>query len=135
MRQVGTFARFCVVGAIGFVVDVATLYALSDTLGWYAARLISFLCAATATWALNRRLTFTGRDPHASAPAVLREYLRYLASMLGGGVVNYLVYLGALHGLRGDHAPAVGVALGSAGGLVVNYLLARHLVFRHKQNP
>lgn len=125
MRPARTFLRFCAVGAIGFVVDVAALYALSDLLGWYGARLASFLCAATITWMLNRRITFA--DDRSDGR--MHEYLRYLASMLGGGLVNYLVYLVALHGLEGPYAPAVGVALGSLVGLLVNYLLARHIVF------
>lgn len=123
--------RFCVVGAIGFVVDVTVLYGLSNLLGWHAARLASFLCAATTTWMLNRRLTFSGRRSHAR----MHEYLRYLVSMLGGGLVNYLVYLVTLHGLAGRYAPASGVAIGSLAGLLVNYLLARYVVFGSQHKP
>jgi putative flippase GtrA len=129
----GTFAKFCVVGAIGFVVDVAVLYALSGMLGWYVARVASFLCAATATWALNRRHTFAANATATSSAVVWRQYLSYLLSMLGGGGVNYLAYWLVLQFSESRQAPLLGVALGSVAGLVVNYALARHLVFQHRQ--
>ena len=37
------FLSFAVVGAAGFVVDVAVLYLLAPVLGWYGARVLSFL--------------------------------------------------------------------------------------------
>ena len=119
------FLSFAVVGAIGFVVDVAVLYLVAPLLGWYGARVLSFLAAATATWALNRRYTF-----RRSQASVLREYLGYLGTMLGGAVVNYGAYVLVLHWATGPWAPAAGVALGSCAGLVVNFLSARYLVFR-----
>ena len=125
MRLGRQFLSFAVVGAIGFVVDVAVLYLVAPLLGWYGARVLSFLAAATATWALNRRYTFRRSDA-----SVLREYLGYLVTMLGGAVVNYGAYVLVLHWASGPWAPAAGVALGSCAGLVVNFLSARYLVFR-----
>jgi len=119
------FLSFAVVGAIGFVVDVAVLYLVAPLLGWYGARVLSFLAAATATWALNRRYTF-----RRSEASVLREYLGYLVTMLGGAVVNYGAYVLVLHWATGPWVPAAGVALGSCAGLVVNFLSARYLVFK-----
>ncbi len=121
------FLSFAVVGVAGFVVDVAVLYLAAPLMGWYGARALSFLAAATATWALNRRYTFSARS---SNDSVLREYLGYLVTMLGGAVVNYGAYVLVLHWVTGAWAPAVGVALGSCAGLVVNFLSARYLVFR-----
>lgn len=126
------FLSFAVVGTVGFVVDVAVLYVMAPLLGWYGARVLSFLAAATATWALNRRYTFAARR---SDVPVLREYLGYLVTMLGGAVVNYGAYVLVLHGATGawgTWAPVAGVALGSCAGLVVNFLSARYLVFRAK---
>lgn len=129
MKAGREFLAFAIVGAAGFVVDVAVLYLAAPVLGWYGARVLSFLAAATATWALNRRYTFSGRRSDAS---VLREYLGYLVTMLGGAVVNYGAYVLVLHWASGPWAPAAGVALGSCAGLVVNFLSARYLVFRAK---
>ncbi|KQP41598.1 polysaccharide synthesis protein GtrA [Pseudorhodoferax sp. Leaf274] len=130
-----TFAKFCIAGALGFVVDVAVLYAASGLLGWYAARVLSFLCAATATWVVNRRHTFADGPPVVGPWAMGRQYLLYLLSMLGGGAVNYLAYSLVLQLSDARYAPALGVAVGSGAGLVVNFLLARRVVFRAGRQP
>lgn len=132
MKAGREFLAFAVVGAAGFVVDVAVLYLAAPLLGWYGARVLSFLAAATATWALNRRYTFSGRRSDVS---VLREYLGYLVTMLGGAVVNYGAYVLVLHWLEGPWVPALGVAAGSCAGLAVNFLAARHLVFKSRRSP
>ena len=132
MKAGREFLAFAIVGAAGFVVDVAVLYLAAPLLGWYGARVLSFLAAATATWALNRRYTFSGRRSDVS---VLREYLGYLVTMLGGAVVNYGAYVLVLHWLEGPWVPALGVAAGSCAGLAVNFLAARHLVFKSRRSP
>ena len=128
MKAARSFGWFLVAGLLGLLVDVAVLYLAAPWLGWYAARVLSFLAAATVTWQVNRRYTFADAAPHAS---LLREYLAYLSAMLGGAAVNYAVYVLTLHWLSGPWAAAIGVALGSAAGLVVNFVSARYLVFKH----
>lgn len=129
MKQLPPFLRFCVVGFIGLGVDLAVLYALAWAMGWYAARVLSFIAAATATWWLNRRFTFQA-DASAS---VWQQYLRYMVSMLGGAVLNYAAYVATLHWIQIPGQAALGVALGSCAGLVSNYLSARHLVFKQRR--
>lgn len=129
VKSHAAFFRFCVVGAVGFLVDIAVLYLLAPLLGWYFARAGSFLAAASVTWWLNRRFTFALRRAHARQPVWL-EYLQYLASMLVGGAVNYLVYASVIYGVHLVFAPVLGVSLGSVAGLIFNYLAARHFVFR-----
>jgi len=122
---------FCVVGAIGYLVDVAVLLTTRDYLGVYGARLLSFMAAATATWVLNRRLTFSGR--HAGV-GLWAEYLRYLGLMVFGGAVNYAVY--SLLAWQLPHSAlllAAYVGAGSVAGLVVNFLSASRLY--RKQDP
>lgn len=121
-------ALFAVAGVLGLIVDVGVLYLLAPWLGWYAARVLSFLAAATATWAFNRRFTFAVGRP----ASLWREYVSYVVAMLGGAAVNYAVYVLTLHSVEGPWAAALGVALGSLCGMVVNYLSARHLVFRSR---
>jgi len=121
------FLSFAIVGAIGFVVDVGVLYIAAPHLGWYGGRVLSWTAAATATWLLNRRVTFRGRH---SGTSIASEYLRYMLTMLGGALVNYAAYVLTMHWVSGSWAPALGVAVGSCAGLVVNFLSARYLVFR-----
>jgi putative flippase GtrA len=130
MKPGREFLLFAAVGAAGFVVDVAVLYLAAPWLGWYGARVVSFLAAATATWALNRRYTFAARP---SGRSLVREYLGYLVTMLGGAAVNYATYVGVLRAFEGAWVPALGVAAGSCAGLAVNFVAARHLVFKARR--
>lgn len=111
-------------------VDVAVLYATAGLLGWYGARVLSFIAAASATWWCNRRFTFQAAA-HSGQP-ILPQYLRYMASMLFGAVLNYAAYVATLHWIDIPGKAALGVALGSCSGLVANYLSARHLVFKRR---
>ncbi|MCC7047642.1 MAG: GtrA family protein [Alphaproteobacteria bacterium] len=120
--------RFCVVGAIAFVVDAGVVQALVVWAGWnpYLARLVSYLAAASTAWWLNRRFTFGAGD----AP-IHREWVRYLVVNTAGGVVNYASYAALVMASDIVRAmPALGVAAGSVAGLVVNFGLNRWLVFR-----
>ncbi len=129
-RQVAWFAAG---GVLGFAVDAAIVHALVRWAGWnpYAARVLSFLAAASVTWAWNRTFTFAHRR-HLRAAA---EWTRWMAVMGGGAVLNYTVY--ALLVAMSDtvrHWPALGVAAGSAVAAVVNFCAARGVVFRKPEN-
>jgi putative flippase GtrA len=130
MKAGREFLLFALAGVIGLGVDVGVLYLAAPLLGWYAARVLSFLAAATATWSLNRRYAFATRHSGAS---LAREYLGYLLTMLGGAVVNYGVYVLVLHSFAGPWVPALGVALGSCAGLALNFLAARQLIFKSRR--
>jgi putative flippase GtrA len=127
-QQVPAFFRFCAVGVAGLLVDSAVLYALAPFLGWYAARVLSFLAAASATWWLNRRYTFPD-DSYRTAGFLLRQYLRYLQAMLLGGLVNYGVYAATVMLVSVPGAPLIGVCLGSIAGLTLNFVSARYIMF------
>jgi putative flippase GtrA len=122
----GQFVRFAAIGALGFVVDVAVLYgALALGAGWIVGRALSFLAAASFTWAVNRRYTF------AATASRWREWGRYLASMAAGMLVNFLVYALVLWLLPAAWwTPGLAVACGSAAGLGVNFVSAKLFVFK-----
>lgn len=127
--QFGRFVRFALVGAAGFLVDVAALYsAFAIGLGLYSGRAASYLSAATFTWAVNRRFTFAAKTP----PTII-EWLRYVFANTSGGLVNYLTYVALVTWGSGllSH-PALAVACGSIAGLVVNYSASARLVFRER---
>lgn len=126
MRQ---FTLFCVAGGIGFLVDAGVVQLLVAHFRFdpYLSRCFSFLCALTATWLFNRRITFTTRREE----SVWREWLRYFTAMLGGFAVNYATYAALVYALPVVRAwPVLGVAAGSIAGLFVNFLSSRHWVFR-----
>jgi putative flippase GtrA len=122
---VSRFARFCLVGTLGFVIDAGVLQALVSgaAMDPYLARVPSFLAAATATWWLNRRFTFgVGRA------ATRREWASYVALMVLGAAVNYGTYavlIGSWDVARAHLWMAV--AAGSVAGLGVNFATSRRL--------
>ncbi|MYN41595.1 GtrA family protein [Duganella sp. FT109W] len=125
-RVVRQLLRFVVIGAIGFGADVAVLYgALALGSGPYPGRLLSFLTAVWVTWRLNRRYTF------APTAAPWREWWRYLAAMSGGAALNLAAYWLTLWCLAPAlWLPALGVAVGSLAGMLVNFLSAKLFVFK-----
>ena len=127
MRQ---FALFCIAGVIGFLVDAGVVQAMVTLGGFdpYLSRVVSFLCAMTATWLFNRRYTFVSSREE----SVAKEWLRYFVAMLGGFAVNYGVYAALVYAFPVVRVwPVLGVAAGSVAGLIVNYVSSRYWVFRH----
>ncbi len=123
-----TFFRFSVIGAAGFVVDTAVLYAMLFLFGLdlYTARVISFVTAATFTWLSNRHFTFN----RTKDPARVRQWARFLAFNAVGGAVNYSIYaLGVTFSALIAAYPIIGVAFGSIAGLLFNYNCSRNFVF------
>jgi putative flippase GtrA len=121
---------FGVVGAIGFVVDASVLtIALRYGFGLYSGRVLSYLAAVTATWALNRHYTFRasrGRN-------ALSEWVRFLVSQLSGAAVNFIIYGVLTHSIAVVASyPVIGVAAGSLGGMVINFVVARAYVFQRR---
>ena len=119
------FLRFCAVGAVGFVIDASILQALvaSAHANPYAARIASFLVAASGTWLMNRHYTFevSHRPTHA-------EWMRYVALMGLGALVNYGAFALCIAFWQVAHTqPWLGVAVGSITGLVVNFTMSRLL--------
>ena len=125
-ETVWRFVRFAVVGALGFVVDSATLYAgLALGLTLYSGRIVSYLVAATFNWYLNRRVTFVSTDHR-----YVREWARYLLANAVGGGVNLGVYALLVATLPlVARMPVLGVAAGSVAGLVFNFVLSWAVVF------
>ncbi len=122
------FLRFFVVGLGGFLVDVGVLLLANPTLGPYWGRLLSFTIAVLFTWLFNRRFTFE-RTQKQHGP--ITEFTQYFLAMSLGGAANYLVYATLVFYI--DFVmqwPVIGVAVGSAVGLGINFVLAKNWVFR-----
>ncbi len=124
--MIAQFLRFGTVGAIGFVIDTAVVYALRGMLGLYGAGMVSYLAAASSNWALNRAWTFRG--PH-RGPAH-RQWMRFMATNLAGFVLNRGTYAALVTWVPLCAAqPVFAVAAGSVAGMFVNFALSRRLVF------
>jgi len=125
------FLRFGVVGMVGFVVDTAVLYAgLALGLGLFGGRAVSYLVAATTTWALNRAWTFRGRG---DGP-VHQQWALFLLVNLIGFAMNYGTYAALIAFVPLVAAnPVLGVAAGAIAGMFGNFVLSRQLVFRARK--
>lgn len=125
------FVRFCLVGALGFLIDAGVLQVLLRTVTTnpYKARIFSFLAAASFTWICNRHYTF-----RTATRASRVEWLRYTGLMALGALVNYAVYALCVASVAYAQAqPWTAVAAGSVAALGVNFTLSR-LLYRPKSS-
>jgi putative flippase GtrA len=124
----GRFIRFAITGVVAAGVDMAVLTLCVRWIGLdlYSARVASYLAAATTAWWINRRISFADRSSSNRA----REWLRYLAANLLGGIINYAVYavLVSASAVFAQH-PLLAVAAGSLSGLLSNFAMSQRYVF------
>ena len=125
-KDLGELARFCVVGTIGFIADAGLTLAFTQGIRWapLPSRALAFLVAATITWWLNRRFTFR-------YSAGSSTWLPYVLLTAVGALINVGLY-GAWLSVLGSSAVniVIGVAIGSLGALVFNFLVSRKWIFR-----
>lgn len=123
------FLQFGTVGAVGAVVDIATVYATMAALGLYLSGLVAYFAAVTTTWALNRAWTFAGRGDG----SLLRQWALFVAANGVGFVLNrgtfFLLVL--LVPACAQH-PVIAILAGVGAGLFANFNLSRSLVFRQR---
>jgi putative flippase GtrA len=119
---------FTAIGMAGLCVDTAALYlSLALGLNLYSGRVISYLVAATFTWAMNRRFTFATTD----RTAPFKQWLRFLAANTVGALANYSIYAALVTWVPLIAAwPVLGVAAGSLAGLAFNFTASRQWVFK-----
>ena len=84
------FIKFGVVGASGMVVDYGVLFAMHNLfgLGDILSNTISFTCAATSNYFLNRIWTFRSKEKQVGV-----EYVKFLAVSIVGLLINNSVLL------------------------------------------
>ena len=124
-----SFNRFVGVGASGFLIDAAVLFLLIRGAGFgpLSARLVSFSIAVFWTWLMNRLWTFAEQRSRWPLP----EFVRYATIQLLGGALNFTLYaIVALLLSDAVWGPGCGIVIGSAAGLLLNYLGARFIAFR-----
>jgi putative flippase GtrA len=130
------FVKFGMVGVGGLVIDTTVLYLCiyGLHLGFHLSRLVSYLAAATTTWALNRAFTFKGAE---SGP-LYKQWAHFVAVNAFGGVVNFAVYSAVLAigrpfmglPLLAAFLPLIGVVIGSVAGMFLNFAASKRLVFK-----
>lgn len=127
MRRIltGSFARYCLGGALGFAVDAGTVLLLQHSgLNPFVSRAAAIILALTVTWAYHRNVTF-----RPSGRGYLAELGRYYTSNAVGAGVNYGIYSLWLIVFAPKNL-LVPLAVASLVALAFNYLMARLFVFR-----
>ncbi len=128
------FLRYVVVGGTGFAIDGVLLQLLTTFAGlnYFTGRLVSFSCAVMSTWLLNRFWTFKT----AGSDGRLKEVALYVGVQLAGGVANVSVYaLAVMAAPVLKHWLLIPLAMGSAVGLCLTFMGAKHLAFRRAVMP
>lgn len=123
------FGKFGLVGIVGLVVDVAVVWLCyrQINLDPYSSRVVSYLCAATTTWALNRVFTFR----NAAHQGIVRQWLTFLAANAVGGLVNYGTYSTLVASTDFFHLyPEAATAIGSLAGMLFNFTASKKFVFK-----
>ncbi|HKM64476.1 MAG TPA: GtrA family protein [Acidisphaera sp.] len=127
LRLLAQLVTFACVGLVGLAIDTAIVYGLRAEVGLYVAGLVSYVVAATATWVLNRNITFRGLG---SGPAH-RQWGLFLVANLAGFVLNRGTYAALVTWSAAAAAdPVIATASGAVAGMMVNFTLSRALVFR-----
>jgi putative flippase GtrA len=125
---------FGLVGGVGFVVDAGILqllYSWAD-MNPFAARAISFPCAVTATWILNKRFTFRDRSVQATG----NRYALYFVGQVLGALTNLAVFFVAMRTWPAiSNRPLIPMAAGSAVAMCFNYAWANIVVFTNRSAP
>jgi putative flippase GtrA len=128
-RLAAEIFSFGVIGVVGYLVDTGVLLLVIKflRLGPYAGRGVSFLVAATVTFALNRRFTFRA----ARAERIGYQWMRFVSANTIGAAANIGVYSWLVSAVPFARANLpFAVAVGSLAGKGVNLTLSRWLVFR-----
>ena len=125
-RLGSSFARFCVVGATGMVIDLLTVRVLIS-LHWRfeVARAVAIWLAMTSNFWLNRIWTFGQRDP------MLAQYARFAAACGLGAAMNWGVAVGLVRSIELFFAyPLAAAFVGILAGTISNFLICSRWVFR-----
>jgi putative flippase GtrA len=115
------FARFCVVGASGYAVNLAVYAALlAAGMHYLAAAAIAFLVAAGSNYAWNRIWTFRSSD----APILGQGARALVVSALSLGANQLFLYAFVAAGAGHLPAQAVAIVLATPFSFVANKLWA-----------
>lgn len=130
IARLSGYIKYCLVGAVGFVVHLAVLWALTDLVHfWYMwSAVIAIIIAALNNYVLNYLWTFKDRKSHINN--IVIGYFKYLLSR-GFTEGLYLVLLYLMTDVVGLHY-LVGAMVIQALTAFVGYIIAVKWIWRRR---
>jgi putative flippase GtrA len=118
-RWRASFARYCTVGASGYVVNSGLFLLLQRELPYPVAFALAFVAAATSNFLLNRAWTFRATQRRASP-----QYARFLTVSLGSLALDLLVLVELVEvvGAPRFAAAAIAILVATPAGYLGNRL-------------
>ena len=121
------FIKFCLVGAMGAVIDVGILTALVELAGWsiLLANTVSFVAAITNGFFWNKHWTFRNKESKH-----LQQFVKFATVAVVGLLINFgLMWLGLKLGFYYLAVKAVIIVIVAFW----NYTINKLWTFRHSQ--
>lgn len=123
------YAKFALVGGMGFIVDLLAMILFSTFLPLLSARLLAFFFAVNSNWLLNRSFTFKTQRENSNG-SLMQEWSKFLSASCVGAIPNLLCYWLLVTGLSlTGNTAIIAIIPGIIFGMLVNYLLADRWVF------
>lgn len=117
------FARFVVVGVVGFGVDAGLTVGLSKVgLSPIVARIPALVCAVFSTWYLNRMFTFEVEEPPNR-----EELVRYFFVAISSALLNFILYSAFVYN---SIAPLYAVAIATLSLTILSFFAYKTFAFR-----
>ena len=119
------FARFLLVGGLGFLVDVGlTQLLIMFEVVPVLARPPAIAAAMLVTWLANRHFTFAVRTKRS-----LHEVVRYVLVALATALVNYWIYYFLV---TNGTVPVIAITVATAFQAVLSFFGYRFFAFRNR---
>ena len=121
------FFRFCIVGAIGAIIDIGGLYVLVEFISIYylLAATMSFTVAVTNSYFLNKYWTFKNKSNNHA-----KQFIGFLLVSIAGLLINLVVMYGLIEKM------AVWYLLSKATASIVvlfwNFFMNKYVTFRNR---
>jgi putative flippase GtrA len=120
--------KFGIVGGMGFVVDAFVLFMLINFLylNPYLSRLISFVFAASFTWFLHSKYTFSVKTVNLS-----HQWIKFIIFNGSGMILNFLIYSAIIYFATNPfNNPMFSLFISSIVAYAYNFNVSRRYVFK-----
>ena len=127
---------FLVSGSIGFLVDAGVVLVLTG-LGWTPiwARLLSIPIAMSATFLINKNMTFKSEKNAKQTKSLSLQIITYIFANALSQVINFTAYSALVLSVPLFYQqPIWALAIGSIIAMGITFTLSKYWVFKERKN-